>query len=1221
MSEFEGLEGVVKLDMGESNIHEIRGSPFDELSDLSELFLNRNELTDESMVEGLSGIPQLVLLVLTENNLQKVPNFNVTAYPYLEDLFLAHNNISTLSREDLSGMSKLRVLNLFGNPIVGFSQENEDIFKGTPILSTLDLDDTHVSRPPNMKYLPKLKFLFLNNARLTALPNDLCCTCADLVLLEAKGNLLQDVPLLNCTKLVDVDFSRNRIKTISSNMVRGLHNLKTLDLNDNLIEELDYNMFNESVRMHFLYIRGNRIKELPDLSGMHLLVKLDASFNQITDIKRETFISQVKMDTLLLNDNKIKSIDPKAFSLRSDLKTLSLSRNRELSEWVLPLGGFPNLAVLNLEELWNLYQVPSISEIQRANELYFTYSYHCCIWKDHVAQLSTESNVRVDENEIFDQIITETTPPVPTLPPIITNCSELMDNLKRDFNKTGVIDEDCDFIPIDDSQNNSGNFIVNKEFVIYVGPDIDIRIDLTKDVKCMPMENPLSPCQNLMDPWPLRISIWTVWVLTLLGNGTVLFVGIAARKKLEASDILICNLAFADFCMGLYLVFLSIVDIRTFGSFFQSALDWQQGPGCVSAGFIAVFSNELSLYILVILTLERVYTVVFPFKENEKKKKKTIIGLCVGGWIAAALVASLPIVGINSFNHVDVCLPYLTERWFDRVYVGFLLTCKLVGFFIILFSYVYIFYNACKSTPATHMLQQRKGIIFTASRVAVLIVIAFLCWAPTALIGYLALLGIPLVSAAQAKYLVVFVLPLNACINPFIYAIFTWRFRNMFTSIFQKPNDKNTTFPLNPGMRLQRTEGAFTSDFTMSSGVNSTVSSKQDELTRLRQKRRSNSLVVQYLDKNISTPSPNFTPPVGCNLERRASLPLSFGSTLKSSRASHHTPHSVLTFSSHFSSNTSSLGDLPEEGAIERDLDARLHPLTCSDESNLKRLSIVVEDEDELDVPTISHGKPCEEDAFSNSSSEDYSDASDTFSRERETDLDLCMHGSAHLELEVRQPVMPSTDEMLEGGADLNIVMHSCGNSNKEVELQPLTQSSGDMINAGTQEYMTKKTGKESLAIHEILEAAAPPLKCSDILLSAGPCPDLAVCKGTIGSQSSKEKLVVIPEPSSICPSFDNTADTSDRTTDPSSPPNLHHQTSSHKAALDINIYSIKRQEPTVPVSEVSTTAEEGNASQQECVLGFTLKSSFQENTTKKSTIIDEHLTASSSCSELETDL
>ncbi len=51
---------------------------------------------------------------------------------------------------------------------------------------------------------------------------------------------------------------------------------------------------------------------------------------------------------------------------------------------------------------------------------------------------------------------------------------------------------------------------------------------------------------------------------------------------------LVCNLAAADFFMGLYLGFLAVVDASTLGEFRRYAISWQFSTGCQVKTFTGV---------------------------------------------------------------------------------------------------------------------------------------------------------------------------------------------------------------------------------------------------------------------------------------------------------------------------------------------------------------------------------------------------------------------------------------------------------------------------------------------------------------------------------------------------------------------------------------------------------------------------------------------------------
>ena len=83
-----------------------------------------------------------------------------------------------------------------------------------------------------------------------------------------------------------------------------------------------------------------------------------------------------------------------------------------------------------------------------------------------------------------------------------------------------------------------------------------------------------------------------------LGNGCVVIVLIASRGKMDVPRFLVCNLAMADFCMGLYLGFLAIVDAATLGEFRKHAISWQFSAGCQVSTIYYFWTVFSTLHIL-----------------------------------------------------------------------------------------------------------------------------------------------------------------------------------------------------------------------------------------------------------------------------------------------------------------------------------------------------------------------------------------------------------------------------------------------------------------------------------------------------------------------------------------------------------------------------------------------------------------------------------------------
>lgn len=285
------------------------------------------------------------------------------------------------------------------------------------------------------------------------------------------------------------------------------------------------------------------------------------------------------------------------------------------------------------------------------------------------------------------------------------------------------------------------------------------------------LSGPFLPCQDLFDWWTLRCGVWIVFLLAMLGNGTVVFVLIFSRSKMDVPRFLVCNLAAADFFMGIYLGFLAVVDASTLGEFRMYAIPWQMSVGCQLAGFLGVLSSELSVYTLAVITLERNYAITHAMHLNKRLSLKHAGYIMACGWSFALVMSLLPLFGISDYRKFAVCLPFETETPGSLTYVVFLMLINGVAFLILMGCYLKM-YCAIRGSQAWNSNDSR-----IAKRMALLVFTDFLCWSPIAFFSLTAAFGLQLVSLEQAKVFTVFVLPLNSCCNPFLYAILTKQFK------------------------------------------------------------------------------------------------------------------------------------------------------------------------------------------------------------------------------------------------------------------------------------------------------------------------------------------------------------------------------------------------------------------------------------------------------------
>ena len=78
-----------------------------------------------------------------------------------------------------------------------------------------------------------------------------------------------------------------------------------------------------------------------------------------------------------------------------------------------------------------------------------------------------------------------------------------------------------------------------------------------------------------------------------------------------------------------------------------------------------------------------------------------------------------------------------------------------------------------------------------AKRMALLVFTDFICWAPIAFFALTAAGGVNLINLEQAKVFTIFILPLNSCCNPFLYAILTKQFKKVSFQYFRNSMTPN----------------------------------------------------------------------------------------------------------------------------------------------------------------------------------------------------------------------------------------------------------------------------------------------------------------------------------------------------------------------------------------------------------------------------------------------
>uniref|UniRef100_H2MGU7 Thyrotropin receptor n=1 Tax=Oryzias latipes TaxID=8090 RepID=H2MGU7_ORYLA len=301
--------------------------------------------------------------------------------------------------------------------------------------------------------------------------------------------------------------------------------------------------------------------------------------------------------------------------------------------------------------------------------------------------------------------------------------------------------------------------------------NLSVCTDTDSRPSCTPTPDALNPCEDVMSRAFLRVLVWVVSLVAISANLLVLLILLSCQQKLSVTRFLMGHLAFADGCMGTYLLLIASVDFYTRSRYHRYAVAWQTGSGCSLAGVLSVFASELSVYTLTTISVQRWHAIFNAMRPHRKMRLWHAAALMLIGWLLCITAAVLPLVGVNTYQRVSICLPMDTESTAARAYLVSVLTANLVAFMVVCLCYLHIY---CMVHNSQHASSRSDNSM--AKRMAALIFTNFLCLAPVCFYGLSATFNRPLMTFTDSKVLLVLFYPLNSCVHPFFYAILTKAF-------------------------------------------------------------------------------------------------------------------------------------------------------------------------------------------------------------------------------------------------------------------------------------------------------------------------------------------------------------------------------------------------------------------------------------------------------------
>lgn len=416
------------LNLADNSLERIPFASLAQIRSLSTVNLASNRLIntyDELFKSKLS----IDTLIVDNNLISSLPAQSFRNFQFINRTSLTGNNIKVIE-EDAFKDAKIRELILSDCALYDIDEKAFRGLEGT--LQTLDLSFNNLSSLPEKLFekLDSLVTLRLNDNPLAFDPEEVLNVArSNLQSINLIGEKMGKIPYKNLNVLRNLrsigftsldekvsadDFegfgaalehmnlAKNRLKSLGSGAFRHVPGIKSLDLSENRISQIENDAFAEIgtsltklymansvsmsslppepfkklVALHSIDVSNNRLSSIPpaffntmkDLRSINLqdnnidkippnmfndehtpnLVNLTLSFNSIGTIETQTFADLSRLRLLDLEDNKITQIAKGAFQNIDNLEAILMEGNHIDSIHAEAFHNLPKLEVLNL---------------------------------------------------------------------------------------------------------------------------------------------------------------------------------------------------------------------------------------------------------------------------------------------------------------------------------------------------------------------------------------------------------------------------------------------------------------------------------------------------------------------------------------------------------------------------------------------------------------------------------------------------------------------------------------------------------------------------------------------------------------------------------------------------------------------------------------------------------------------------------------------------------
>lgn len=286
------------------------------------------------------------------------------------------------------------------------------------------------------------------------------------------------------------------------------------------------------------------------------------------------------------------------------------------------------------------------------------------------------------------------------------------------------------------------------------------------------LTGPFRPCDSLLGSWLVRVGLWSISLVSVIGNSFLLLSLYGSPCQLSPLRFTVASMGCSNLLTGMCTGTLALVDALTLGRFDHHGARWEGGPGCQATGWVWVFASEASVLLLTLAAVQCGVSIACAHaygKSTSHVSVRTCVFFCI---ILSVIISSLPLAGVGEYGSSPFCLPSPLPPPSSRLpsSLGFplaLIMMNTLCLLVVTGSYIRLYWELlrgeCEGLWDCAMIKHVAWLIFTNG----------LLYVPVAFLSLCSLLGLLSLGEEVLKSVLLLLQPLPACLNPLLFLLFT----------------------------------------------------------------------------------------------------------------------------------------------------------------------------------------------------------------------------------------------------------------------------------------------------------------------------------------------------------------------------------------------------------------------------------------------------------------